>query len=62
MTLQLTMNKLFILFIFSIGFIMNAQIATNGLNNNGTNASEIGFNSTASNTVSKVMGFETIAG
>ena len=55
------MNKLYILVALTISFTVSAQIATTGTSNSGLNASAIGFNTTASNTVSTAMGRETLA-
>ena len=55
------MKKLFTLITLTIVFIGNSQIATTGTTNSGTNASAIGFNTTASNIVSTAMGRETLA-
>ena len=55
------MKKLFTLITLTIVFIGNAQITTTGATNSATNASAIGFNTTASNIVSTAMGRETLA-
>ena len=55
------MNKLFILLVFSVGINATAQVATSGTTNSGTNASAIGYQSSATNTVSTAMGRETLA-
>jgi len=55
------MNKLFILLVFYVGINATAQVATSGTNNSGTNASAIGYQSSATNTVSTAIGRETLA-
>jgi len=55
------MNKLFILLVFSVGINATAQVATSGTTNSGTNASAIGYQSSATNTVSTAIGRETEA-
>ena len=55
------MNKLFILLVFSVGINATAQVATSGTTNSGTNASAIGYQSSATNTVSTAIGRETLA-
>ena len=59
--LIITIEKLFTLLVLTVGFNMNAQVATSGSSNSGLNASAIGFNTTASNTVSTAIGFKTTA-
>ena len=44
-----------------IGINATAQVATSGTNNSGTNASAIGYQSSATNTVSTAIGRETLA-
>ena len=55
------MKKLFTLLALTIGFTVSAQIATSGTTNSGTNASAIGYQTSATNTVSTAMGRETLA-
>ena len=55
------MKELFTFIVLTKGFTVNAQISTTGTSNSGVNASAIGYNSTASNTVSIAMGLETLA-
>ena len=50
------MKKIFTLLAISIVFGMNAQVAENGTNPSGTNASAIGYNTTASGVASTAMG------
>ena len=57
----MNMNKLFILLVFSVGINATAQVATSGTTNSGTNASAIGYQSSATNTVSTAIGRETLA-
>ena len=56
------MKKLLILITLIIGFTVDAQIATSGLTNSGSNASTIGYQTSATNTVSKAIGREILAG
>ena len=44
-----------------IGINATAQVATSGTTNSGTNASAIGYQSSATNTVSTAIGRETLA-
>jgi len=55
------MSKVFILLVFSVGINATAQVATSGTTNSGTNASAIGYQSSATNTVSTAIGRETLA-
>ena len=55
------MKKRLTLIAFTIGFSINAQIATNGTNNSGTNSSAMGHFTTASGYASTAMGVETTA-
>ena len=55
------MNKLFIILVFCIGINTTAQIKISGTNNSGTNASAIGYQTSAINTASTAMGNNSTA-
>ncbi len=55
------MKKIYTLLAFAIGFSINAQIATNGTNPSGTDASAMGRETTASEYYSTAMGYQTTA-
>ena len=55
------MNKFFIILVFCIGINTTAQIKISGTNNSGTNASAIGYQTSAINTASTAMGNNSTA-
>ena len=55
------MNKFFIILVFCVGINATAQTATSFTNNSGTNASAIGYQTSATNTVSTALGKSTMA-
>ena len=55
------MKKVLTIIGLFIGINATAQVATSGTNNSGTNASAIGYQSSATNTVSTAIGRETLA-